>query len=815
MLRLISTGVLVLTALCYATGPGLDYSAISAYLPVAQQRAVTYVQRLIESERKFAKESRGGRRGDPFAMVANIKGGDLKTKILDTSAKLQHQVYRELISKFNIPRGTVLKGLSTSFTPTFDGIGISPNVCPTETYSCDPYAKYRTINGSCNNLRNPGWGQSFKPMRRLLPANYGDGVSALRNAEDGRPLPSARVVSTLLHEDSSNPSALVTMSTMTFGQFLDHDMDQIPVAKIIKADDDGNAEVIDVECGTDGCDKGADELDACSPVFVHKGDPDNVDKPCFKFVRSSAAPRDNCEFGPQEQLNVITAYLDLSLVYGNTDEDAAKLRDDKDPARGKMKMKQHPLTRGLKPLLPQAAVKACRDTDDVIKCFMAGDKRLNEHIGLTAFHTLFTREHNRLEEELHKLNPHWGGETLYQEARRINIAQWQYIVYKEYLPVVIGPIMMDRYRLNPLKDGYYTGYKENVNAGISNVFATSAFRFGHSTIPTKHRRTDVYHNIIKDHEFSSVFRRPALVYKYEEGGIDSIVSGMLDQECENTDRFMTKQVTLHMFAENPPHGIGTDLAMLNNQRGRDHGIPGYKENVNAGISNVFATSAFRFGHSTIPTKHRRTDVYHNIIKDHEFSSVFRRPALVYKYEEGGIDSIVSGMLDQECENTDRFMTKQVTLHMFAENPPHGIGTDLAMLNNQRGRDHGIPGYNLWRELCGGNRAKTFEDFMSGPREFRINYESVEKLKMLYRHPDDVDSWAGGLVEENLPGATVGPTFACIIAEQFIRSRDGDRFWYENKQAGFTLKQLQSIKKTSFSRIITDNCDKVLTIQPKA
>jgi len=88
-----------------------------------------------------------------------------------------------------------------------------------------------------------------------------------------------------------------------------------------------------------------------------------------------------------------------------------------------------------------------------------GDDRANEWSGLAALHTIFVREHNRVAEKLHQLNGHWNGERLYQETRRINIANWQNIVYNHYLPIIVGKNAMRDHGLQLVNSGYWNGQK--------------------------------------------------------------------------------------------------------------------------------------------------------------------------------------------------------------------------------------------------------------------------------------------------------------------------------------------------------------------
>lgn len=123
---------------------------------------------------------------------------------------------------------------------------------------------------------------------------------------------------------------------------------------------------------------------------------------------------------------------------------------------------------------------------------------------------------------------------------------------------------------------------------------------------------------------------------------------------------------------------------------------------------------------------------------------------------------------------------------------------MAAINIQRGRDHGLPSYTNWRTPCGLSQIDNWADLekVVGPR-------STERIRQAYRSVDDVDLFVGGLAERPVIGGLVGPTFACIIAQQFSNLRKGDRFWYENPgfESSFTPAQLQSIRQVTLAQVL--------------
>ncbi len=201
---------------------------------------------------------------------------------------------------------------------------------------------------------------------------------------------------------------------------------------------------------------------------------------------------------------------------------------------------------------------------------------------------------------------------------------------------------------------------------------------------------------------------------------------------------------------------------------------GYDSTVNPNISTEFSTAGFRIGHTLISPTLQRLNEDGTPRQDGELSlaEAFFRPDRIS--EEGGIEPLLRGLASQVQQETDSKIVDGLRNLLFGppSDGPVANGSDLASLNIQRGRDHGLGSYNDVREALGLTRKDNFSDISS-------DLEVVAALESVYKNVDDIDLWVGMLSEDNLPDASLGELNEAILADQFSRLRDGDRFWYEN------------------------------------
>ncbi|PIR54321.1 hypothetical protein COU75_01580 [Candidatus Peregrinibacteria bacterium CG10_big_fil_rev_8_21_14_0_10_42_8] len=383
----------------------------------------------------------------------------------------------------------------------------------------------RTIDGSGNNTIEPLWGSTDTHLLRLTSTDYADGISEPRG---GTGAISARVISNEIAAQSTDIRNTRGLSDMfwTWGQFVDHDIDL--------TDNASPAEAYNIAVPTG------------DPYF----DPLSTGTQTIGFNRSVS----DSGSSPRQQLNQITAYLDASNVYGS---DVARADTIRAFSGGLLRVSSGNFLPFNTSGLPNAM-----STSSMF--FLAGDIRANEQPGLTALHTLFVREHNRIATELRALNPLLTDDELYETARLKVGAIEQAITYNDFLPSLFGSDILPT----------YSGYNPSVDAGIANEFSTAAYRLGHSMIsPTLLRLDGEGLEIPEGHvSLLSGFFNPAIV---QQADIDPLLRGLSAQVMQEVD---TQEIdALRNFLFGPPGSGGFDLVSLNIQRGRDHGLAGYNQ----------------------------------------------------------------------------------------------------------------------------------------------------------------------------------------------------------------------------------------------
>ncbi|XP_026472426.1 peroxidase-like [Ctenocephalides felis] len=231
-------------------------------------------------------------------------------------------------------------------------------------------------------------------------------------------------------------------------------------------------------------------------------------------------------------------------------------------------------------------------------------------------------------------------------------------------------------------------------------------------------------------------------------------------------------------------------------------IDDYDPEVDPSVLNEHATAAFRYFHTQIAGRLDLVSEHRNSFGGLRLSDWFNRPVIIE--QANNMDDLTRGLATQPQALTDQKFDPEIKHYLFRGASP--FGNDLRAIDIQRNRDHGLGSYNDYREFCGLKRAHTFEEFHT--------HENAISMERLYESPDDVDLTVGGSLEAHVPGAIAGPTFLCILTEQFFRTRVGDRFFFEGPHTGFSQGQLNEIRKSSISRLFCDNGDNVRTIQPQ-
>ncbi len=223
---------------------------------------------------------------------------------------------------------------------------------------------------------------------------------------------------------------------------------------------------------------------------------------------------------------------------------------------------------------------------------------------------------------------------------------------------------------------------------------------------------------------------------------------------------------------------------------------GYNPDVDPGIANEFSTAAFRVGHTMLSEQLLRFDANGVSIGDLNLHDTHFSPSTI---TGPGIEPYLRGLAKQPAQQVDAFIVDEMRNFLFGP----ASGFDLAALNMQRGRDHGLPRYNQVRIAYGLAPITSF-------RQITRDTSLQAKLASAYATPDDIDIWVGALAEKHMTGKMVGETIFTILKDQFERLRDGDRFWYQSYLDAATV---QSLEATTLANIIRRNTPITTELQP--
>jgi hypothetical protein len=498
---------------------------------------------------------------------------------------------------------------------------------------------FRSYDGTNNNISRTKaeWGATNIALAREIPAEYG--ATDTKNAMGGTSRPSARQISNAICDEPVTTFSSKNLSAYVYvwGQFLDHDMVLTPSS---------TTESVPIT------------LPANETLFTVP----------ISFSRSTIFPGSGINT-QRQQMNLNTAWIDGSVVYGSDSVRASWLRTK---VNGKLKtsagnnLPWNTVNGESSGALDASAPSMANDGNHTIKTIVTGDVRGAEHPGITGLHLIFVREHNRISDRL-RTQGLTNDEEIYQKARKEIGALIQAITYQEFLPAM--GITLNN----------YSKYNSAVKPDILNSFATAGYRIGHTQVAD--------------------------------------LLAMRDNNCAVVG------------------GGGVDLI----------------------------------------------DAFFNIGLIDEF----------------GLESFLKGFATHKQYETDTKINSILRNFLFGSpTAPVRFGLDLAALNIQRGRDHGLPDYNDIRKFYTGTPARTFADITK-------NTTLAAALQTQYGTIDNIDLWIGILAEDILPGKSVGKTMHAMLKAQFEKLRDGDFYFYKS-DPNLSAAIKTQVSNTKLSDVIKRN-----------
>jgi len=582
-------------------------------------------------------------------------------------------------------------------------------------------AAVRTLDGSGNNRRHAGWGEAGTQYSRVAPPNYADGIGTMVSG------PSPRYISNRVFNDVGQnlfSENNVSQWGWAWGQFIDHDM--------------GLRDEVLAESAPMAFDA-KDQLESF-----------NNDFGVLAFSRTPAAP-DTGVKTPRQQINTIDSFIDGSNVYGVSNSRLDWLRagasGDGNPANNEasLLMPNDYLPRSnARPTVaapPVDLMGALLATPE--KAVVAGDVRANENVALTAIHTLFAREHNRIVASLGRTG--LSAEDKFQLARRVVGAEIEYITYNAFLPAL-------GVRLDP-----YRGYDPTANPTLENEFATVGYR-AHSmihgefepTVPDGTYTSDQLDRVFPAEGINverntdgtvtlviplvAAFGNPDLLEQVGEGPIlQSLAEHQYknDEQIDNSLRSVLFQVPKPDSTNPETCGapvisascfVGVaDLGADDIQRGRDHGMPSYN-----GLRRAFGLAPAR------------------------------------------------SFTDITGEATDRFPNGRRIDRTDPIDDPDIL--DFVRLKDDAGKTVQPRSEEADEEAVVGIRRTTL----------------AARLMAIYGSVDKVDAFVGMVSEPHAAGTELGPLQLAIWKRQFEALRNGDRFYYENDPILSTIQQTYGV-----------------------